>query len=56
MHKIYRNWFVHNMIGHPLSEIVYWVVFPFGAHRATDASGWVHDKTLPLEVEENGRG
>ena len=43
MKKIYKNWFVHNVIAHPLSEIVYWIVRPLGIKRAEDASGYVHD-------------
>ena len=47
MSIIWRNWFVHNLIGHPLSEIVYWIVRPFGRPRALVASDYIHDTTLP---------
>ena len=41
-------WFIHNMIAHPLSEILYLI----GLRRA---SYWVHDETVPLH-KDNGRG
>ncbi len=56
MKYLYKNWTVHNLIAHPLSEIVYWLVRPFGKHRATDTSGWIHDLTIPKHKAGNGRG
>jgi hypothetical protein len=50
MKRLYKNWLVHNLIGHPLSEIVYWITF-----CNEDICGWVHDVTLP-EDTSNGRG
>ena len=47
MNKIYKNWFVHNMFAHPLSEVVYWFIRPFGKKKAEDISGVVHDITIP---------
>ena len=47
MKKLYKNWLVHNMIAHPLSEIVYWIVRPLGLKKVEDASGYVHDGTIP---------
>lgn len=41
MNKLYRNWTVHNLLGHPLSELV-WLVT-----RREDWAGWVHDVTVP---------
>lgn len=44
----YRNWFLHNLISHPLSEVLSW--FP----RTEALSIWVHDVTVPdghLEVQ-----
>lgn len=55
MKKIYKNWFVHNMIGHPLSEVAYWLFLLFGAKRAFEISGQIHDATLPVD-HLNGRG
>ena len=58
MKKIYKNWLVHNMIAHPLSEIVYWLARPFGIKVAEDASGYVHDGTIPESEKDRvlGRG
>ena len=56
MNRIYRNFFVHNMFGHPLSEVLYWVVRPCGANRATNAAGWFHDLTAPAHSKKKGRG
>jgi hypothetical protein len=58
MKKLYKNWLVHNMIAHPLSEIVYWIVRPLGLKKAEDASGHVHDGTIPESEKARvlGRG
>ena len=58
MKKIYKNWFIHNMIAHPLSEIVYWLVRPFGSEKARSVSGVVHDSTIPESEKARvlGRG
>jgi len=52
MHRIYRNFPVHNLIAHPLSEIAYWIVRPFGKLRATKVSTFIHDCTLPRNTED----
>ena len=56
MKKIYKNWFIHNIIAHPLSEIVYWLTRPFGIKFAEDASGYVHDGTIPESESERALG
>ena len=57
MSKLYQNWPVHNLIAHPLSEIVYWIVRPFcDREKSDDICGWVHDITLPVDHTSNGRG
>ena len=53
--RLWRNWPVHNLIAHPLSEIAYWIVRPFGKPRADAASGAIHDATLPRDTS-GGRG
>jgi hypothetical protein len=51
--QVYRNWPVHNLVAHPLSEVVYWIVrFPFGTQAAKSAGDWIHDKTVPEESIE----
>lgn len=42
-------WAVHNVIAHPLSEVLFWI----GMRRASE---WVHDATVPRHTTENGRG
>jgi hypothetical protein len=42
MKRLYKNWFIHNTISHPLSEILYWMTF-----RNERVSNWIHDVTLP---------
>ena len=49
MKILYKNWFVHNMFAHPLSEIVYWLVRPFGRTRAKKVGDVVHDCTIPQQ-------
>lgn len=58
MSKIYKNWFVHNMFAHPLSEIAYWIVRPLGRKKAEDVSGFIHDGTIPQSEKARvlGRG
>lgn len=47
MKRIYKNWFVHNVFGHPLSEMAYWLVCLFNPVGASRLSMWVHDITCP---------
>jgi len=47
MSIFYRNWPVHNMIAHPLMEILYWACRPFGQAAAKRISQCVHDLTVP---------
>ena len=57
MKKLYRNWLVHNMFAHPVSELVYWTVRPLlGKVSAANFAGWVHDLTIPKHNPEDGRG
>ena len=50
--KIYKNWPVHNILGHPLMQVLNWL----GLHVA---ASMVHDGTLPLnestKLEEIGK-
>ena len=47
MKKLYKNWFIHNVFGHSISELLYWVLRPFSEKRASMASIWFHDVTCP---------
>lgn len=41
-------WAIHNLIAHPVSEILYWLwLEPVG--------NWIHDATVPAN-HEHGRG
>jgi hypothetical protein len=42
------QWTAHNLVGHPVSEIL----FQFGMVRAAD---WIHDWTVPLH-DPNAEG
>ena len=52
MSKLYKNWPFHNLIAHPVSELAYWAVRPFGKPRAKRVGDWIHDSTLPEGEEE----
>ena len=47
MKFIYKNWLVHNIISHPLSEIVFMAVACIHPSAARRMSGWIHDVSLP---------
>ena len=47
MKKVYKNWFIHNLLGHPLSELAYWLLMPFSQIKASCLSMWIHDATCP---------
>lgn len=42
------SWTLHNLIGHPASEVMYLLGFK--------NFNWVHDKTLPEHEKGTGRG
>ncbi|MBG17388.1 MAG: hypothetical protein CMB77_03430 [Euryarchaeota archaeon] len=57
MDKLWKNWTVHNIISHPVSEVLYLISLPFvGREKAENISGWIHDVTLPDQVRGTGRG
>jgi len=57
MNKLWKNWTVHNLISHPVSEVFYLISLPFvGREKAENISGWIHDVTLPSQVRGTGRG
>ena len=51
MKKLYKNWTVHNLLAHPMSEIVY--LCSLG--KAHKLSNWIHDITIP-DDKTGGRG
>ena len=57
MNKLWKNWTVHNIISHPVSEVLYLISLPFvGREKAENISGWIHDVTIPDQVRGTGRG
>ncbi len=53
MSRLWKNWPVHNLIAHPLSEIVYWLTRWFVGSTYSD---WIHDVTVPEHDYRMGRG
>lgn len=56
-------WAVHNVVGHPVSELLYWgsvllerVNLPRLADASEDLGNWVHDVTVPDHPKGEGRG
>lgn len=43
------QWAPHNLIAHPLSEVLFQIGFE-------DAGNWLHDATVPFHEEGTGRG
>jgi hypothetical protein len=43
------QWTLHNLVAHPLSEVLFQV-------GLEDASNWVHDQTIPVHEPGTGRG
>ena len=57
MNKLWKNWTVHNIVAHPVMEILYLISLPLvGGEKAENISGWIHDVTLPDQVRGTGRG
>ena len=51
--RLYRNWPVHNLIAHPLSELIHWLTsWKYG----DKVSGWIHDVTIPQHNAGERRG
>lgn len=48
---MFRCWAVHNLVAHPVMEILHWVdkVWPFGDLEALGDR--IHDATLPVDAE-----
>lgn len=46
---------MHNLIAHPLSEILHWTSEIFGG-EAYDLGNRIHDATLPIHEPGKGRG
>lgn len=56
--KLYLEfwWAVHNLVAHPLSQILWWLSL-CGVLRPIARTGdWLHDVTIPAHSPEEGRG
>lgn len=47
--RVFKAWWFHNLIAHPVSEILFWI-------RCYNASDWIHDESIPEHKSGNGRG
>jgi len=53
--KVHLMWFVHNMIAHPLSEIVHLIGFLVPGKSLEKLSVWIHKVTVPNDQSEAGQ-
>jgi len=45
MSKLYKNWTVHNLVAHPLMEVLYLISFG----KLKGLGNKIHDATLPVD-------
>lgn len=50
MKRLYKNWTVHNLIAHPLMEILRLI----SLGKLNNIGGIIHDATLPEHEEGKG--
>lgn len=50
----YRSWPIHNLVAHPLGELLHWLGRMFGG--GDDPGDRLHDATLPTHEAGTGRG
>lgn len=49
-------WAIHNLVGHPLSQLTWWASL-FGKIKCLASfSEWLHDWTVPIHESNGGRG
>ncbi len=49
-------WAVHNLVAHPLSQLLWWASL-FGLIRPVARLGdWLHDWTVPAHAPHEGKG
>jgi hypothetical protein len=51
-----KSWPFHNLVSHPLSELSYWILRPFGVSLARRICGAIHDWSIPEHHPSDGRG
>ncbi len=47
MNKLWKNWTVHNVICHPLAQIIYCLLRPFSINHADRVYALIHNSSLP---------
>lgn len=50
------KWTPHNLIAHPVSEILYLLSLLYGGDGFVKLSNYVHDETIPTHHIGEGRG
>lgn len=50
------RWTPHNLIAHPVSEIVYLLSLLLRNEKIREFSNYIHDKTIPTHNTGEGRG
>ena len=49
-----RRWWIHNLIAHPLGEVLHALGVVYGG--GDRLGNWLHDATLPTHDAGTGRG
>lgn len=52
MKRLYKNWTVHNLVAHPLMELVHLATLG----KTEKLCNWIHDVTIPEHERGSGRG
>ena len=50
------RWTPHNLIAHPVSEILYLLSLLFHNEKIRELSNYIHDETIPTHHIGEGRG
>ena len=50
MKKLYKNWYFHNIVGHPTMGIIVLIAVIFKSEHLKKLAHQVHDVTLPEEI------
>ena len=50
MKKLYKNWYFHNIVGHPMMAIIVLIAVIFRSQHLKKLAHKVHDVTLPEEI------
>lgn len=49
-------WAVHNLVAHPVSQLLWWCSLCGVLHPVAALGDWLHDVTVPVHDPEEGRG